>query len=673
MNLLFHHIQGTEWIFGICRNIFQSIQGFVVNELLVGMLFAASSCSDLKFGNAFLEKAPGADMTLEQIFSSKLYAERELIGAYASLRTCLTVHSNNGNYEFQSGGNKIGWDNLDTMTDLMQSHCTWGGVIKTYYAGTYNAEAENEGYGKFGFHPDQEGAWTGIRRAWIFINNVDRVPDMTDEEKKVRKGEARMIIALQMHEMLRHFGGVPILDDYATPENEMTADYSRKTVRQCVDFIVNMCDQAAKELPWTVADADNGRMTAAGALALKARVLQLAARPLFNASTPYLQAQEPTAANKASVKEDPALMTWLGSYTQENWQAVADACEDFFKKNTENGDAYRMVMPQTNDAEGYRQAFSTCYADRESPEIIIHTGRAIPTYSNTYHRFYFGLTDQGQAGRGYGGGCVTLNFVDMFTAADGTPSDYRKWLSDHGHDGTVYNNPFTGKDPRLYETVLIAGDRYRTRCAETWIDGLEHGSSANPKCATGFIIRKFLWDYNDEFLNKATNSAYIRLPELYLMYAEALNELGRSEEALSWLNKTRTRVGLPEMTLPNAAKLHSGQALPDYPECSLKGDKYLREEILDERAREFCFEEVRWFDIAFWKREDLMRKILYGIQITRKSGSFEEGNLVLTYSDPSKMDQGRIWQDKFSPKWFLSAFPSDEINKGYGLVQNPGW
>lgn len=636
-------------------------------------LFAASSCSDLKFGNDFLEKAPGADMTLEQIFSSKLYAERELIGAYASLRTCLTVHSNNGNYEFQNGGNKIGWDNLDAMTDLMQSHCTWGGVIKTYYAGTYNAEAENEGSGKFGFLPDQEGAWTGIRRAWIFINNVDRVPDMTDEEKKVRKGEARMIIALQMHEMLRHFGGVPILDDYATPENEMTVDYSRRTVRQCVDFIVNMCEQAAKELPWTVADADNGRMTAAGALALKARVLQLAARPLFNASTPYLQAQEPTAANKASVKEDPGLMTWLGSYKQENWQAVADACEDFFKKNTENGDAYRMVMPQTNDAEGYRQAFSTCYADRESPEIIIHTGRAIPTYSNTYHRFYFGLTDQGQAGRGYGGGCVTLNFVDMFTAADGTPSDYRKWLSDHGHDGTVYNNPFTGKDPRLYETVLIAGDRYRTRCAETWIDGLEHGSSANPKCATGFIIRKFLWDYNDEFLNKATNSAYIRLPELYLMYAEALNELGRSQEALSWLNKTRTRVGLPEMTLPNAAKLHSGQALPDYPECSLKGDKYLREEILDERAREFCFEEVRWFDIAFWKREDLMRKILYGIQITRKSGSFEEGNLVLTYSDPSKMDQDRIWQDKFSPKWFLSAFPSDEINKGYGLVQNPGW
>ena len=33
----------------------------------------------------------------------------------------------------------------------------------------------------------------------------------------------------------------------------------------------------------------------------------------------------------------------------------------------------------------------------------------------------------------------------------------------------------------------------------------------------------------------------------------------------------------------------------------------------------------------------------------------------------------RYLQDNFSPKWYLSAFPSDEINKGYGLIQNPGW
>ena len=268
---------------------------------------------------------------------------------------------------------------------------------------------------------------------------------------------------------------------------------------------------------------------------------------------------------------------------------------------------------------------------------------------------------------------MTLNFVDKFQNADGTASDYRKWIQTNGHNGTLENNPFTGKDPRLYETVLIAGDRYRTRVAEMWVDGQEHGSGSNPKATTGFIIRKFLWDYNDAFLNKAANSAYIRLPELYLIYAEALNETGRSDEALKWLNMTRNRVGLPDMTLEMASSLHDASSLPDYPECGLKGDKCLREEILDERAREFCFEEVRWFDIIGYKREDIFKESLYGIQIRLVSGKAEDNTLVLSYSDPALDDIPRMWQTRFSPKWYLSAFPSNEINKGYGLVQNPGW
>ena len=149
------------------------------------LLFTAG-CSDLKFGDAFLEKAPGVDVTLDTVFSSRMYAERELVGAYATLRTCLTVHANNGHYEFQNAGNKVAWDNLDSFTDIIQSHCTWGGAYGTFYSGLYDAELENDGYGKYGFNPDCDASWTGIRRAYIYINNVDRVPDMTDEEKRIR-------------------------------------------------------------------------------------------------------------------------------------------------------------------------------------------------------------------------------------------------------------------------------------------------------------------------------------------------------------------------------------------------------------------------------------------------------------------------------------------------------
>ena len=66
------------------------------------------SCSDLAFGDAFLEKAPGVDVTIDTIFSSKLYADRALNSAYAALRTGLTVHANDGNFEHQQAGKQAG-------------------------------------------------------------------------------------------------------------------------------------------------------------------------------------------------------------------------------------------------------------------------------------------------------------------------------------------------------------------------------------------------------------------------------------------------------------------------------------------------------------------------------------------------------------------------------------
>ena len=116
------------------------------------------SCSDLAFGDAFLEKAPGVDVTIDTIFSSKLYADRALNSAYATLRTGLTVHAND-------------------------SHCNWGGVYPIYYNGSYSSETENTGSStKMGFYPNQDVTWRGIRKAYLYIENVDRVPDMTEAE-----------------------------------------------------------------------------------------------------------------------------------------------------------------------------------------------------------------------------------------------------------------------------------------------------------------------------------------------------------------------------------------------------------------------------------------------------------------------------------------------------------
>lgn len=637
------------------------------------------SCSDLAFGDAFLEKAPGVDVTIDTIFSSKLYADRALNSAYATLRTGLTVHVNDGNFEHQQAGNKLGWDNLDALTDIMNSHCNWGGVYPTYYNGSYSSETENTASStKMGFYPNQDVTWRGIRKAYLYIENVDRVPDMTEAEKNVRKGEAQMIIACQYHELLRHFGGVPLLYSSIDASNSLEVDFSRKTFEKTVEFIINLCDDAANKLPWRVAAVDDGRFTKAAALGLKVRVLLLAASPLFNANQPYLEACSPVAGNVGKIPaEDIDKMVWYGNYERKRWERVVTACEEFFAENARNGNVYQLVQPETRDAEGYRKAFSGCYADRYNSEILIATFRNLRTFGDSYHRMYFGPSSDtnGNAGRGYGGGAVTLDYVDMFTSATGEKTSYEEWIEKNGSIGTIDNNPFTDRDPRLYETVMIVGDHFQSRPAEMWIGGLERGSETDGgRAPSGFCIRKFLWDYNQStFHDRPANYAYLRMAEIHLAYAEALNETGQKDKAYKELDKVRNRVGLPDMSDALLHRLQSGKSLPVYNECALEGDAELREEILDERARELAFEEVRWFDIARWKRADVFKKTLHGVNVTIKSGSVAEGNLQLNFEQPKVESVSRFWQKNFSPKWYMSAFPSDEINKGYGLLQNPGW
>ena len=145
-------------------------------------------------------------MTIDSIFSRKLYADRALTGAYATMRSCLTLGSNenfpnesDNEYGYKPAADKLGWDNLDALTDIINSHMSYGGAASVYYSGTYSAETENTSTStKMGFNPWQDATWWGIRRALLYIENVDRVPDMTPEEKERGKGEAYMIMGLPL-------------------------------------------------------------------------------------------------------------------------------------------------------------------------------------------------------------------------------------------------------------------------------------------------------------------------------------------------------------------------------------------------------------------------------------------------------------------------------------------
>ena len=97
-----------------------------------------------------------------------------------------------------------------------------------------------------------------------------------------------------------------------------------------------------------------------------------------------------------------------------------------------------------------------------------------------------------------------------------------------------------------------------------------------------------------------------------------------------------------------------------------------REAILRERACEFGYEEVRFFDLIRWKKSDAFKKGLHGLNIykNKNDGSYicEEFSLV-------GGAENRAWWNEggFQDRWVLSAFPLKEINTGNGCSQNPGW
>ncbi|WP_027471009.1 RagB/SusD family nutrient uptake outer membrane protein [Saccharicrinis fermentans] len=582
---------------------------------LFACLFMA--CEEVKFGDEFLAKPPSGDVTIDTVYSNIVYAEQALWNTYATLPYRI-------NRNWNAKGNVMGMDIMESITDLVQSHLAWGGAAK-YYGGQYDAGSENSGtWTKY--HFTQEDSWTGIRKAYLFIENIDGVPDVSEDYIRRLKAEAKLIIAIHYSDMFRHYGGLPWIDSSVSPSDDFNKQ--RLTAKETLDNIIDLIDEAIADLPWELESNDNweGRMHRAGAMGLKARMLLFGASPLFNDDVPYL------AGDASSQK-----MTWFGEKDPQLWVEARDAAKALIDELQLRG-VYSMV-----NTGNPRQDFQDGYYKRGLHEVLIpvHAGYKTGDYWSQNYYFY-------QSAGGYGTNCWTQNYVDMFPMKNGGAIYDANGNPANGYDP---NDPYKDRDPRLYETILTNGDEYLGRTAEIWIGGRERKNVTSKGRITGYGARKFWLDGDASTSVKSiTHWPYLRLPEIYLSYAEAINEIegGPTAEAYEYVNKVRSRVGV--------GVLEEGLNQQEF-----------REALLRERACEFGLEEVRWFDLIRWKREQDFTKTLHGMDI--KSGDGAGGQLTYNVTDQPE----RFWKKEWSPKWYLSAFPPDEVNKDYGLVQNPGW
>ena len=587
------------------------------NILKIGGVIAAfsmaCSCSEIKFGDEFLGTAPELnETTLDSMFNSRLYSEKVLTQAYTYLPYGLPTGSG-------AAVNKLGLNILESLTDLNSSYRdnASDGPGKLYYNGALSANhsaAGNEAY-RFGAEYD----WNAIRYAWIYIENIDRVPDMSEQEKRERKAEAKMIVAISYAEMLRYIGGFPYLDHAVSPTESM--NFPRLTFAESVNKIVGLIDEAIPDLEWVQKDDNDGRMNKAGAYALKLRVQLFAASPTFNSDKKW--------------RSDADEYTCYGNYDESRWTEAKKTAEQLIS-GLESTGYYKLIQPEANTPEARRAAFRKAYYNRGGTEVLISTRRG--SDASIHSAFMDPSTYWGP----------TLNYVDMFPWADGTDFDANfDW--EHPSRQPFFDGTTPTRDPRLYETVAVPGDIYKDG---TLAPVYKNCPSGYQRTGTGFRMMKFILQQASDRNEYRPQWPYLRLPEVYLSYAEILNQLEGPSRAYHYVNLVRNRVGLANLqeTMPK--------------------DQF-REEVLRERALEFGFEEVRWFDLIRYGREQDFTKKLYGLEST---GDKDVNPTAYTFK---KVELGgvhqRFWTSHWDTKWYLAPIPLTEINKKYGMTQNPGW
>ena len=646
-----------------------------------------SACvDDINVGNAFLEKAPGVEVNIDTVFSKAEYTRNFLWSAYGQL------------YCTYTSGNMMNGAPIDVLSDSYHCYVGWGGPIQSYYPGGLTEDAQDTEDGNFqgkfsystktgGLNSDAGGRvsiYETVRKCWQIIENIDQVPDMSDSEKSRLRGEAYTIMASRYYDAFRNFGGLCLVKKaFAVGEG---FEDGRSTAWQTVEFIDSLIQCAINEpgYIWNVPDADigqwSGRLTRASARALRAKVWMFAASPLFNNSKPYI------TYDKTPTGLENEQHVWFGKEDPTLWSRCLQYCNDFFDDNAANGNYYALVQPETQDEAGYRMAYRRGYRYRNNESRHEKLFDAHPTLTLSDGGWGWGWRGFALDCLRQGGAVPTNELMECFGMQDGRVFPYSDIYGPGKNPQGV--DIFADRDPRLYETMVVprqtlpAGFDYAGMTyMDSWVGGfLEKNSNVSNKddVASGYCKFKWLLDYygGSRYDDDLIGVPYIRLAEMYLIRAEARAETGDFKGALDDLHVVRSRVGLGRLEEKN-------------PSLNLTTNKEnLINEILRERNCEIgaeCGDRV--YDMIRRMRQDLFTKPLHEIRIYCLDASgnrLTEGDQQyklgspwpkFEYEKPEIVVGHRRWWDPgyWTNKWYLDPVSRIEIQKGYGLTQNPGW
>lgn len=558
-------------------------------------------------------------------------------------------------------GTNIGFTQhmLSTVSD--EAHSTFDHGVEIYVRGNISKESVGPWAATAGepwqitgyFFPSWNAYFANIQKLNVLLEKIDQVAEAYPEAERaaikersdVMKGEGYFLRAFCYTQLMRMYGGVPILKQ-AAKLNDDFSNVTRGSFEETVAFIAEDCDMAASLLA-SATGIPAGRATKGAALALKARALLFAASDLT---------ADGTAVNK--------YVGYENADRNALWTAARDAAKaviDLGSYSLENfGAPDRAAV-----AENYFNFFKA--RSLSSPEVIWGKQYSLSNGDKNQANLWNG----GNGWMLWASNAPTQNMVDAYEMEDG--SDFFDHFQVDGNNlykniSSKYNsdNPYDNRDPRFYGSILYDGavwmprppglqnidpvgayDR-RTRIVMSGgtevsksfgIDTRQGPLSGFNASFTGYVMKKMLDNTIDATVQTNENVwIEMRYAEVLLSYAEASLALGETGVAADYINMVRNRAGMPDFT----------------------GD--IEDALRYERRIELAFENHRWYDIRRWKILNEGLADAKGVDITETTTN---GNSVTVWKQIPVEDRNAL------QKMYWLPIASDEVRKAPQLEQNP--
>lgn len=627
---------------------------YIIALIFIGSVYSCKS---------FLDVVPDNVATIDNAFSDKYNAEKYLYTCYSYLPRFANMYENPA----LQGGDDI-W--------LSEEHKGNAGV---QFAKGY----QNLSNPIFDFW---RGSWggqrlfVGIRDCNTFLEKIGSVKDLDEYQKKQWSGEVMFLKAYYHYYLIRMYGPIPIMD-VSVPVSAGTVSIKviREPIDTCFAYVVQLLDKATADLPDVLATpfTSLGRITKPIAMAVKAEVLMTAASPLFNGNQVH-----------STLKNKDGQMLFNPSYDVKKWEIAAQACKAAIYK----ADSVKVALYQKsdyingfpmNDTTKQIAALRGIVTERWNKEIIWGaTGdNTNDLQFNSSPRWYTYIGNP--AGSHHG---PTLKVAEEFYTKNGVPiNEDKTWSYDNRYKlRTATDKEWVFIEPGE-QTAVLNFDRELRYYADLSFDRgawFGNGSPTSPDekpwyirnrrgefasifeisqySVTGMYPKKLVNIENEvrdgqSYYTQSYAFPVIRLADLYLYYAEALNEIKSAPDAevYEYIDLVRARAGLKGVV--ESWREYSN--LPDKPVTKVG----MREIIQRERLIELSFEGHRFWDLRRWM---LAKKYLnapvrgWDVQKTEPLEYYR----VTTF-----------YNQTFTEREYFWPIAEDETVKNPNLVQNIGW